>query len=96
MADLLSDAQIDEALTRLTEWHRDSDAIVRTAELVDFPQAVQVVNVVAERAESAQHHPDIDIRWRALTFRLSTHSAGGLTAKDIELAEQIDEAISSV
>jgi len=96
MADLLSDAQIDEALTRLTEWHRDGDAIVRTAELVDFPQAVQVVNVVAERAESAQHHPDIDIRWRALTFRLSTHSAGGLTAKDIELAEQIDEAISSV
>ncbi|OZM73661.1 4a-hydroxytetrahydrobiopterin dehydratase [Amycolatopsis antarctica] len=96
MADLLTDTQIETALAGLGAWSREGDSITRTAELADFPQAIQVVNVVAERAETAQHHPDIDIRWRTLTFTLSTHSEGGLTEKDTALAARIDEAISSV
>jgi 4a-hydroxytetrahydrobiopterin dehydratase len=96
MAELLTDQEVSDALTKLPDWQREGDAIVRTAELAGFPQAIQVVNRVAEVAESVNHHPDIDIRWRKLTFRLSTHSAGGLTAKDVSLAEQIDETITNV
>jgi 4a-hydroxytetrahydrobiopterin dehydratase len=51
---------------------------------------------VAEIAESLNHHPDIDIRWRTLTFRVSTHSKGGLTGKDVSLAGQIDEVIADM
>ncbi|ASR37950.1 4a-hydroxytetrahydrobiopterin dehydratase [Prauserella marina] len=96
MADVLSDERIEEALGHLPDWQREGDAILRTAELAHFPQAIQVVNRVAEIAESAGHHPDIDIRWRTLTFRLSTHSEGGITEKDVSLAGEIDEVISSV
>ena len=56
---------------------------------------IAVVDRVAEVAEEMDHHPDIDIRWRRLTFRLSTHSAGGVTELDAELARRIDEIISS-
>jgi len=54
------------------------------------------VNRVAEIAENNNHHPDIDIRWRTLTFRCTTHSAGGITANDVSLAEQIDAVIDAV
>jgi 4a-hydroxytetrahydrobiopterin dehydratase len=93
MPALLTDAEITAALADLDGWSRDGDAIVRTAELPSFPVAIAVVERVAEDAEERDHHPDIDIRWRTLTFRLSTHSAGGLTAKDTELAAQIDARI---
>ncbi|WP_158888684.1 4a-hydroxytetrahydrobiopterin dehydratase [Amycolatopsis anabasis] len=96
MADLLSDQAISEALEQLPEWRRDGNALARTAELADFPQAILVVNRVAEVAESANHHPDIDIRWRTLTFRLSTHSDGGITENDVSLARRIDEVIAAV
>ncbi|WP_199432499.1 4a-hydroxytetrahydrobiopterin dehydratase [Qaidamihabitans albus] len=96
MAELLNDERIDEALVNLSDWQRKGDALERTAQLADFPQAIQVVNRVAEIAESENHHPDIDIRWRNLTFRLSTHSDGGITQKDVTLAGEIDEVINSV
>jgi 4a-hydroxytetrahydrobiopterin dehydratase len=96
MAELLTDEEISEALTKLPEWRREGDSITRTAELSGFPRAMEAVNRVAELAESVNHHPDIDIRWRKVTFRLSTHSAGGLTAKDVSLAEQIDETIDNL
>ncbi|GAA1963727.1 4a-hydroxytetrahydrobiopterin dehydratase [Amycolatopsis minnesotensis] len=96
MADLLNNTQISEALATLSDWQRDGDSLVRTAELDGFPAAIAVVNRVAELAESVDHHPDIDIRWRTLTFRLSTHSDGGITAKDVSLAQQIDEAIDNL
>jgi 4a-hydroxytetrahydrobiopterin dehydratase len=95
MADLLSDDAVSTALADLTDWRRDGDSIVRTAELSSFPEAIAVVGRVAEDAEERDHHPDIDIRWRTVTFRLSTHSAGGLTAKDTELAAQIDARIAA-
>ncbi|KAA9162335.1 4a-hydroxytetrahydrobiopterin dehydratase [Amycolatopsis acidicola] len=96
MADLWTDEQIAAGLGKLAGWARSGESIERTAELANFPTAIQVVNRVAEIAESVNHHPDIDIRWRKLTFRLSTHSAGGLTEKDFSLAEQIDGVIDAV
>ncbi|WP_181784769.1 4a-hydroxytetrahydrobiopterin dehydratase [Pseudonocardia pini] len=95
MAELLSDDEVSAALAGLTGWEREGDSIVRTAELSSFPVAIAVVGRVAEDAEERDHHPDIDIRWRTLTFRLSTHSEGGLTAKDTELAAQIDARIDA-
>jgi 4a-hydroxytetrahydrobiopterin dehydratase len=95
MADLLSDDAVTAALADLTGWERDGDSIVRTAELPSFPEAIAVVSRVGEDAEERDHHPDIDIRWRTLTFRLSTHSEGGLTQKDIDLAAQIDSRIAA-
>jgi 4a-hydroxytetrahydrobiopterin dehydratase len=96
MAEVLSDERINEALTQLSHWRRDGNALERTAELSDFPEAIQVVDRVADIAERSNHHPDIDIRWRKLTFRLSTHSEGGITEKDLMLAGEIDTVIDSV
>jgi 4a-hydroxytetrahydrobiopterin dehydratase len=96
MPQLLSDEEIGKALGTLPEWTRDEGALVRTVELSSFPQAIQVVNRVAEIAENDNHHPDIDIRWRTLTFRCSTHSEGGITALDVSLAEEIDGVIASL
>jgi 4a-hydroxytetrahydrobiopterin dehydratase len=95
MADLLDDAAISTALDDLPGWERDKDALVRTAKLPSFPAAIAVVDRVAEIAEERNHHPDIDIRWRTLVFRCSTHSAGGITALDVELAGAISEQITS-
>ena len=61
--------------------------------LPSFPVAITVVDRVAEVAEELDHHPDIDIRWRTLTFALATHSAGGVTEKDFGLAARIDEIV---
>lgn len=96
MAKLLSEDEIAEALTRLPHWKREGDALERTAELASFTQAIQVVNRVAEIAENSDHHPDIDIRWRTVGFRLSTHSAGGLTAKDVSMAGEIDGVVDEL
>ncbi len=90
MAELLGRDGVDEALQGLDGWSGGPAGITRTVELASFPAAVAVVDRVAEAAEAADHHPDIDIRWRTLTFALSTHSAGGVTAKDVDLAATID------
>lgn len=96
MAELLNDGDVGKALGTLPEWARDEGALVRTVELASFPQAIQVVNRVAEIAENDNHHPDIDIRWRTLTFRCTTHSAGGITANDVSLAEEINGVIEAI
>jgi 4a-hydroxytetrahydrobiopterin dehydratase len=95
MAELLDDDAVARALTDLPGWRREGDAIVRTAQLPSFPAAIAVVDRVAEIAEERDHHPDIDIRWRTLTFRCSTHSAGGITQKDAALAASISEQIDA-
>ncbi|MDV8057443.1 MULTISPECIES: 4a-hydroxytetrahydrobiopterin dehydratase [unclassified Rhodococcus (in: high G+C Gram-positive bacteria)] len=92
MTELLTDRDIEDA--RLAEWTVDGKSLTRTVELVSFPAAIEAVNRVAEAAEEADHHPDIDIRWRTLTFTLSTHSAGGLTQKDVDLARRIDSLVA--
>lgn len=94
MTELLSEEEADRRLS--PGWTRSGAEISRKVELASFPQAIEVVDRVAVLAEAADHHPDIDIRWRTLTFRLSTHSAGGLTAKDFDLASQIDEVLAAL
>lgn len=94
MAQLWDDEQVKGALEGLTDWQRDGDAIARTAKLPSFPAAIEAVRAVAEIAEARNHHPDIDIRWRTVTFRCSTHSAGGITGQDVELAGEIDRVLA--
>ncbi|MGH9054318.1 MAG: 4a-hydroxytetrahydrobiopterin dehydratase [Acidimicrobiales bacterium] len=89
MAELLSDEAITAALRGLG-WTRDGDEIVKVATFEDFAAALAWVNRVGELAEARNHHPDIAISWNKVTLRLSTHSAGGLTGSDIDLAKEID------
>ncbi len=93
MSELLDQAAIDAALAKLDGWSGGTDGITRTVELASFPAAIAVVDRVAEAAEAADHHPDIDIRWRTVTFTLATHSAGGVTGKDVDMAGQIDTIV---
>ncbi|APE36739.1 4a-hydroxytetrahydrobiopterin dehydratase [Nocardia mangyaensis] len=90
---LLSDPEITIALATLPEWSREGAAIIRTVQAPSFPEGIELVRKVAAAAEAADHHPDIDIRWRTLTFTLSTHSAGGITAADTALAHTIDTIV---
>lgn len=85
----LDDAEVTEQLTSLPDWTGSTEAITRTYTFPDFPTAITGVDRVAVESEEMNHHPDIDIRWRAVTFSLSTHSAGGVTQLDIELAHRI-------
>lgn len=91
VAVLLSESDITAALADLPTWSRDGDSLTQTIECPDFPAAIAFVVRVAEAAEAADHHPDIDIRWRKVTFTLSTHSDGGITGKDTALAHQIND-----
>ena len=88
---LLDDAAVEDGLSRLPGWDRRGNEIVRTFVRKDFRAAMAFVSEVAEAAETAGHHPDIDIRWNKVTLALSTHSEGGLTFRDLELAARIDE-----
>ena len=83
-------AQIEAALPSVPDWKKTGDAITRTYQFKDFPAAIKFVNAVAELAEQAWHHPDIDIRWNKVTLTLSTHDQGGLTEKDFDLARKFD------
>ena len=83
-------AQIILRLATLPEWSRTGEIISRTFVFKNFPAAMKFVNRVADLAEQAQHHPDVDIRWNRVTLALTTHDAGGLTEKDFALAQQCD------
>ena len=91
MTRLLTDDEVDRQLSDLAGWSRvdGEPAITTTVELDDFVAALAYVNQVGDLAEAASHHPDIDIRWNKVTLTLSTHSEGGLTQLDVELAHQI-------
>ena len=91
MPPLLTDGEIDAALAELPHWRRTGQSLVRTIEAPTFPDAIALVDRVAVVAEEADHHPDIDIRWRKVIFAASTHSAGGITESDLVLARRIDE-----
>lgn len=95
MADVLDAQGVSDALTSLPGWTGGTDGITREAELPDFPTAIRVVDDVAVVAEQSDHHPDIDIRWRTLTFACVTHSDGGVTDKDVALAEKIATIIAA-
>ncbi len=87
--DVLSEQQIEKALGDLEGWSFEDGALTRTFRLADFARAVDFVEQLADVAESMQHHPDIDIRYNKVTLHLATHSAGGVTARDVELAEAL-------
>ena len=88
----MTEAEIAEALKATPEWSELNGAIQRTFQFKDFVEAMKFVNAVAQDAERDQHHPDILIRWNKVTLTLSTHDAGGITAKDFALAAKADAA----
>lgn len=90
MPSLLSESEIEAALRGTPDWRIDNGEIVRTFAFRNFVEAVDFVNRVTEIAEEANHHPDVDIRWNKVTLHLCTHSKGGLTPADFELAGRID------
>ncbi|GAA4841317.1 4a-hydroxytetrahydrobiopterin dehydratase [Saccharopolyspora rosea] len=96
MTELLTDNQVSEALQHLPEWRQEGARLVRTVEFAGFPQAIQAVNRVAEIAESENHHPDMDVRYNAVTFACTTHSQGGITANDTSLAQEIDGVVEQL
>jgi 4a-hydroxytetrahydrobiopterin dehydratase len=81
--------ELRRRLADLPRWQGDPTALQRSVDAPDFPTAIRLVDDVAVVAEEMDHHPDIDIRWRTVTFVLSTHSAGGVTDLDLTLAERI-------
>jgi len=86
----LSPDELAAALHGLPHWTGDGDGIHRTVELASFREAVAAINAIADVAEEMDHHPDVDLRWRTLHLHLSTHSAGGVTDLDLQLARRID------
>ena len=90
---LLKENEIRLALAELNGWALQGKEIRKKFEFVDFARAMGFVSSVALFAESANHHPDIDIRWNKITLSLSTHSEGGVTAKDLSLARKIDSLV---
>jgi 4a-hydroxytetrahydrobiopterin dehydratase len=87
---LLSDSEIEERLAELSAWERKGEAIVKVFERGDFVGSVRFVDRLVEPAEAMGHHPDLEISWDKVTVSLSSHSEGGLTAADFELAAKID------
>lgn len=88
----LTQAAVDTALTTLNpSWSGTPEKLSRSIEFADFPTAVEFVNRLAPRCEAMDHHPDLALRWRVVDVNLSTHSAGGVTDRDVTLAGIVDE-----
>jgi 4a-hydroxytetrahydrobiopterin dehydratase len=87
---LLSESEVEERLAALDGWERPADAIEKSFKRGDFVGAVKFVSSLVEPAEEMNHHPDVSISWETVTITISTHSEGGLTAADFELAAKID------
>lgn len=85
----MEEAEVARRLAALPGWERRGDEIRRTFAFADFKEALAFVNRVGALAEQLDHHPDIDIRYSRVTLALTTHDAGGLTARDFELASRI-------
>lgn len=90
---MLTDEQVDAAAEVLDGWQRADGALRRSVKFPSFLEGIEVVRRVAEHAEAQDHHPDIDIRWRTVTFVLVTHSEGGITDKDVTMAGDIDRIV---
>jgi 4a-hydroxytetrahydrobiopterin dehydratase len=87
---LLSDSEVEAKLADLPGWERAGDAIGKEFDRGDFVGSVEFVSRLVEPAEAMNHHPDLEISWAAVKVTISTHSEGGLTAADFELAAKID------
>jgi 4a-hydroxytetrahydrobiopterin dehydratase len=86
----LSERDIEERLSALEGWERDGEAIVKRFDRGDFKGSVDFVNRLTPEAEEMNHHPDLEISWKTVTVTVTTHSEGGLTEGDFELARRID------
>lgn len=93
MADKLTDDDIEQRLEGLTGWNRDGDTIERSCEFDGFNEALGFINRIAEHADEADHHPEIFNVYNQVELTLTTHDAGGLTEKDFQLAEKINDEI---
>lgn len=89
----LSDEQVDAALPELDGWEHTGGTLTRSIKFPAFLEGIDAVRRVAEHAERQDHHPDIDIRWRTVTFTLVTHSEGGITDKDVAMAGDINRIV---
>jgi 4a-hydroxytetrahydrobiopterin dehydratase len=96
MTERLSDISIQRELGNLPGWTRRGEVITKTFQFRDFLTGIDFVAAVAKAADAADHHPDIDIRYTKVTCSLSTHSAGGITQKDLDMARKIDRAQESI
>lgn len=88
---VLTDPEIQKALSSLPGWQKNGIAIQRVFQFPDFKAAMQFVNKVADAAEQANHHPDIDIRYNKVTMALVSHDSGGVTQRDVRMAERINQ-----
>jgi 4a-hydroxytetrahydrobiopterin dehydratase len=91
MASRLSDLEIQRALGTLPGWSRRADVLTKTFTWPTFALGIAFVTRVAKAADAMNHHPDIDIRYTKVTCALSTHDAGGITERDLELAREIEQ-----
>jgi 4a-hydroxytetrahydrobiopterin dehydratase len=89
----LSPDELSAALTDLPLWSGDVDGLRRTVELPSFRDAVAAIGAIADVAEELDHHPDVDLRWRTLHLALVSHSEGGVTTLDLQLAHRIDAVL---
>jgi 4a-hydroxytetrahydrobiopterin dehydratase len=92
---VLTDEQVDAAARDLDGWERTDGALKRSVKFDAFLDGIDAVRRVGELAERKDHHPDIDIRWRTVTFALVTHSEGGITDKDVQMAREINEVLGA-
>ena len=90
----LPDEAIARELQGLANWRRDGNAITRSYDRGNFDGSITFVNAIAAAANAANHHPDLAIAWNTVTVRLSSHDAGGITARDFALARTLDELAS--
>lgn len=92
-ATLLTEPEIAEGLSRLLDWRREGETLVRTITCETFRDAIALVRRAADAAEEADHHPDIAINWRRVTFTLTTKAAHGLTWRDLDMGRRIDALV---
>jgi len=90
---VLNDTEVQTQLKEVPEWHLDSGKLVRDWAFRDFVQAMAFVNRVAQLAEAAGHHPDIDIRYNKVRLALISHDAGGITDRDLKMASRISQEL---
>jgi 4a-hydroxytetrahydrobiopterin dehydratase len=91
MSAVLSDADVQQALLVLPGWKKSGNAIERNFQFTNFVRAMDFVNQIAEAAEAVNHHPDIHISYNKVTMALVSHDSGGVTQRDIRMAEKINE-----
>ena len=97
MTDVLDADGVAQGLRRLApDWSGDTVALIRTVEFADFMTAVSFIDQIAPVCEQLAHHPDLRLTWRSVEITLRTHSAGGVTAKDLELAETVDAVVAGL